>query len=55
VGIQKQITTKPKDLRSSPKKDKEPRSLLESKGPKSELDKKVSGLCAFCHNMKNFH
>ncbi|XP_029184973.2 microtubule-associated protein futsch-like [Acropora millepora] len=41
VGIQKQITTKPKDQRSSPKKDKEPRSLLESKGPKSELDKKV--------------
>lgn len=45
----KQNLLKPKDQKSSPKKtSKELPSLLESTGPKSELDKQVSSLYAFC-------
>ena len=47
VTVRKQNLSKPKDQKSSPKKSKELPSLLESTGPKSELDKQVSGLCVF--------
>ena len=44
VTVRKQKLPEPKDQKSSPKKGKELPSLLESTGPKSELDKQVSGL-----------
>ena len=47
----KQNLLKPKDQKSSPKKTKELPSLLESTGPKSELDKQVSSLCVFCSKL----
>ena len=47
VTVQKQNLSKPKDHKSSPKKTKELPSLLDSTGPKSELDKQASGLCVF--------
>lgn len=48
VTVRKQTSSpKPKDHKGSPKKGKELPSLLESTGPKSELDKQVSGLSAF--------
>ncbi|XP_068734038.1 microtubule-associated protein futsch-like [Montipora capricornis] len=54
VTSRKQVPAKPKDQRSSRKKDKEPCSLLESKGPKSELDKQVCKI-AQDYNIKIVH